>query len=201
MGCHIHVALKSHSPCQVQPCGKPQQRLAWHFEDYCFGAFEPGQNCQVDGQRERLRASWLVRELGGKTSSTFYQHKITSLSDETEKEVAQVILFLSLLPADLPFLCVGHGPRLVLTPSFQWMIPLSASLHPWHLSSTHPLHHVSFPSIFSHFHLLKLFSNVSISVPPTPITIPSLSPFWIAIVASWLSFCFSFCPNSPTHFL
>ena len=69
-----------------------------------------------------------------------------------------------------------------------------------------PLFHSSpspcqFPQHIQSFPSLKLFSNVSISVPPTPITIPSLSPFWIAIVASWLSFCFSFCPNSPTHFL
>lgn len=154
MGCHIHIALKSHSACQLQPSGKPQRRLAWHFEDYCFGVFEPGQNFRVDGQRERLRASWLVRELGGKTGSTFYQQKITSLSDETEKELAQVILFLSLLPADLPFLCVGHSPGLVLTPSFQWMIPLFCqppSLTPLFHSSPSPCqfpqHMQSFPSL------------------------------------------------------
>lgn len=104
MACHIHRALKSHSPCQLQLSGKPLQLLAWQFEDYCFGA-ELVKIVWVDGQRERLRTSWLVRgKLGGKQAAHFINRKLP-LRLMKHKGISPSRFVSLLFPAALPFLC------------------------------------------------------------------------------------------------
>lgn len=102
--------------------------------------------------RARLRTSWLVRELGGKTGSTFYVENylfvwwnIKGISPSR---------FVSLLASCSCPSCVGHCPSgLVLTPSFQWMILflpasiISTSFHSSPSPCQFPQHIPSFPSL------------------------------------------------------
>lgn len=180
--CVIRCDVMSY-PCSIEKSfstplaitGYPPGLSARHFREHRLGVFELGQNYWMNDQRWW---TWgLVGYQGGweaKQWAHFDNRKLPLCLIGTFWWALKGIslgCFVSLLTSgQLLLLCITHcPPRLVSTQSFQWLTSPSAQPGTWPPTSISTIHsspsHDNFPGIFNHFHCLKVFSNLSISVP------------------------------------